>query len=94
MKDHGNLGAEGQTAAERAVNYILNRMVRDRNAWRLFGPGTQTYELICIAEAERMGLHPLELRQKLVCFDDRQSEVEELRSRIESLEAELEEQAS
>lgn len=74
-------------AANRAVRYLLDRLQRDANVYWRLGWGTESFRLLCLAEAEETGetFEVVEARRRK-CFDDRKSEVEELRERIAELE--------
>lgn len=54
MRDEG-LVASGASAAEKAVNYILQRIAHDADL-RYLLLGTQAYALLCEAEKERTGI--------------------------------------
>lgn len=43
------------TRADEAVKYVLDRAQTDADLGYLIGPATQTFELLCAAEAERTG---------------------------------------
>lgn len=47
------------TKADEAVKYVLDRAQTDADLGYLIGPGTQTFEMLCAAEAARTG-EPIE----------------------------------
>lgn len=47
--------ADNMTEADKAVAYLLDRIQQNADAFHYCGPGTETFRLLCIAEAARTG---------------------------------------
>ena len=87
MKDRVFSYAGARNAAEKACLHVLQRIQYDANAYWLLGMGTESFALLCAAEAEITG-EDLEAvkRRRAECLDARESEVDRLRARIAELE--------
>ena len=80
--------------ADRAVKYLLDRLQRDPDLRWFCGPLTQSFRMLCEAEAARLGLDVesvIEKRRNLLIPDhhDRRSRVEIMEKRIDQLERQL-----
>lgn len=83
---------KGPTTADQAVNYILDRIQTDPDVYYYLGPGTESFALLCAAEAARTGEPTDEVRKRRRKdlqpeYRRRQAKVVELEERIESGEA-------
>lgn len=82
--------AKTMTAADQAVKYILDRIQTDPDLRRVAGPMTETFHLLCVAEAEFSGarLDQVEAKRKVDLqpeYRKRRAQVLELREQLEAL---------
>lgn len=75
------------TDTHNAILYILNRIQDDADLYFLCGFGTETFRLLCLAEAEMTGqpVASVEERRK-VCFDNRLGSLNKLSAKVDILE--------
>lgn len=80
-----------RNAAEVAVLHVLQRLQYDANVYREMGPFTESFVRLCAAEAEMTG-EPVEVvkERRGRCLDDRESEVQRLRTENKKLESVIE----
>lgn len=88
MPDHGLRADEKLSPADRAVKYLLNRIQSDADLRWVCGWGTQSFALLCEAEAARTGesVDDVERRRQQITYDHRLPEVLRLRKELERLQ--------
>lgn len=87
MKDQVFSYGEARNGAEKACLHVLQRIQHDANVYYLLGLGTESFALLCAAEAEMTGEDVEAVKRRRVqCLDARESEVDRLRARVAELE--------
>ncbi len=89
MKDHSLPTPPGLSAAEAAVSYVLRRIQLDADLrWHMLH--TQTFELLCTAEALLAGKTKEEIAALFSTpANDDKAQLPELRERVRDLESDL-----